>query len=43
MLLFFGIFKSIFGLKNIKLIFFVLFDGFDVLILKIKNKLKKSF
>jgi hypothetical protein len=43
MLLFFGIFKSIFGLKNIKLIFLVFFDYFDVLISKIKNKLKKNY
>jgi len=42
MLLFFGIFKSIFGLKNIKLIFLVFFYYFDVLISKIKNKLKKK-
>jgi hypothetical protein len=39
MLLFFGIFKSIFCLKNIKLVFLVFFD---VLISKIKNKLKKK-
>jgi hypothetical protein len=35
MLLFFGIFKSIFGLKNIKLVFLMFFD---VLISKIKIK-----